>query len=118
MLPRHITGTVSAFSTSRNPLIRIPRLHTTLKHLIQRLQRMSARLRYKEEGPDGADEASSEPDECDFSVEVSVGGVGDVRDDKGDDPVPPPVGCGGEGHSTGTVLEREQFTDYSKPCQY
>ena len=78
-------------TTGRNPLIRIPRLYTRLKHLIQRLQRMSARLRHEEEGPEGADERRGEPDEGNLGVKISVTSIGDVGNDEGNDPVPPPV---------------------------
>lgn len=86
---------------SRAPLGRGTRVALG-EHLVDLLERETLGLGDEEVGVDAGGRAKTAPHEEDVRLEVSLVLADHVRGDDGDDRVPQPVGCGGEGDTTRT----------------
>lgn len=82
-----------------------------LHHAVNLLKRKTLGFGHKEVRIDEGACAETHPDEEDGRSEVTLILVDHVRSDDGDDSVPEPVGGGGEGDTTRSDGEGEDFTD-------
>lgn len=82
-----------------------------LHHLVDLLQGQALGLRDEEVGVDKGAGTEGAPDKEDLRAQVALVRVDHVGGDDGDDAVPEPVGGGGQGDTSGTDGQREDFCD-------
>lgn len=82
-----------------------------LEHLVDLLESETLGLGDEEVGVDKAAGAEGAPDVEDLGAQVALVLVNHVGGNDGDDAIPQPVGCGGQGNTTGSDLEREDLAD-------